>query len=87
MACRYRRDGARADALERPSAIRNSGTLNWRTTKAELNRSRIVKVCHDDLKTEGRVEFHYELEVCQLDDFKEEPPWFSRQKGSNASAI
>ncbi|PPS07337.1 hypothetical protein GOBAR_AA13305 [Gossypium barbadense] len=53
------------------------------TTKAELDRSKIINICHDDLKMEGRAKFHCELEVCQLDDLKEEPPLFSRQESSN----
>ncbi|PPS03418.1 hypothetical protein GOBAR_AA17248 [Gossypium barbadense] len=43
----------------------------------------IVEVCHDDLKMEGRAEFHCELEVFRLDDLKEEPLQFSRQEGSD----
>ncbi|PPS09457.1 hypothetical protein GOBAR_AA11187 [Gossypium barbadense] len=43
----------------------------------------IVEVCHDDLKMEGRAEFHCELEVCRLDDLKEEPLRFNRQEGSD----
>ncbi|PPR82990.1 hypothetical protein GOBAR_AA37721 [Gossypium barbadense] len=46
MACRYLKDGGRADALERlgsnssmysPSAIPNSSTLNWRTRLPRRN--------------------------------------------------
>ncbi|PPS00976.1 hypothetical protein GOBAR_AA19688 [Gossypium barbadense] len=36
-----------------------------KTTKAELDRSRIVEVCHNDLKMEGQAEFHRELEPSQ----------------------
>ncbi|PPS16626.1 hypothetical protein GOBAR_AA03949 [Gossypium barbadense] len=32
---------------------------------------------------EGRAKFRCELEVCRLDDLKEEPPRFSRQEGSD----
>ncbi|PPR94613.1 hypothetical protein GOBAR_AA26057 [Gossypium barbadense] len=53
------------------------------TTEAELDHSRIVEVWHDDLKMEGQAKFHCELEVCQLDDLKEEPPRVSHQKGSD----
>ncbi|PPS04516.1 hypothetical protein GOBAR_AA16144 [Gossypium barbadense] len=62
MACRYLRDGARADALERLG---------------------IIELCHNDLKVEGQTKFKCELEVRQLDDLKEEPPWVSSQESSN----
>ncbi|PPS17232.1 hypothetical protein GOBAR_AA03346 [Gossypium barbadense] len=60
-----------------------SGRGRDKTSKAELDRSRIVEVCHDDLKTEGRAEFHCELKVCRLDHLKEEPLRFSGQEGSD----
>ncbi|PPS07711.1 hypothetical protein GOBAR_AA12931 [Gossypium barbadense] len=35
---------------------------------------RIIELCHNNLKVEGRVEFECELEVSRLDDLKEELP-------------
>ncbi|PPS09000.1 hypothetical protein GOBAR_AA11642 [Gossypium barbadense] len=53
------------------------------TTKPKLDRFRIVEVGHDGLKIERRIEFQCELEIRWFDDLKEEPPWVSRQEGSD----
>ncbi|PPS05241.1 hypothetical protein GOBAR_AA15418 [Gossypium barbadense] len=47
----------------------------------------IVKVCHDDLKMEDQAEFHRELEVCRLNDIKEEPSRFIVRRAQTALAI
>ncbi|PPS04193.1 hypothetical protein GOBAR_AA16469 [Gossypium barbadense] len=58
-----------------------------RTTKAELDRFRIVEVCHDDLKMEGRAEFHCELEARRFNDLKEEPLRGNWWKGCLISTV
>ncbi|PPS16038.1 hypothetical protein GOBAR_AA04543 [Gossypium barbadense] len=54
-----------------------------KTTKAELDRSKIVEVGHYCLKMERQAEFQCELEIRRLDDLKEEPPQVSCQEGSD----
>ncbi|PPR91671.1 hypothetical protein GOBAR_AA29012 [Gossypium barbadense] len=44
----------------------------------------IIKLCHNDLKMEGRIEFDFKLEVRRLDDLEEEPPRVSSQEGPNS---
>ncbi|PPR94428.1 hypothetical protein GOBAR_AA26244 [Gossypium barbadense] len=76
MACRYLKEGERADALERLESHTQLADL---TAKAELDYSRIIKVGHDVLNMECRVKFKCELKVRRLNDLKEEVPWIGCQ--------
>ncbi|PPS07426.1 hypothetical protein GOBAR_AA13235 [Gossypium barbadense] len=57
------------------------------TTKAELDRSRIVEVGHYGLKMERQAEFQYELEIRRLNDLKEEPPRGTWRNGCLISVV
>ncbi|PPR92444.1 hypothetical protein GOBAR_AA28228 [Gossypium barbadense] len=62
MACKYLKDGSRADALER---LGSYAQLKNQATEAELDHSWIIKLYHNGLEVECRTELQCDLEPSQ----------------------